>query len=243
MFSQFFKIKPLAPPATTTDLLQVGARSVPLVMVQNPRARRYLMRLRSDGVVRVTIPRRGNLLAARAFTLSNVGWLEQQLQRIADQPKLPLIWKKDTEILFRGDVHQIQLEANGWLVLGNERIKFSTEAADLRPTVQKHLHQLAAKELTIRVFELAAIHGIEINHITVRDQRSRWGSCSRRGTISLNWRLIQMPDFVRDYIILHELAHRRQMNHSAKFWAEVARLCPDYAVAERWLKQHAKLLR
>ena len=199
--------------------------------------------MRSDGVARVTIPRRGTLLAARAFALRNVGWLEQQLQRLADQPKLPLIWQAGTEILFRGDVHQIQLEASGWLVLATERIKYSPEAADLRPTIQKHLHQMAAKELPVRVHELSEIHGVEISRVTVRNQKSRWGSCSRRGTISLNWRLIQTPDFVRDYIILHELAHRRQMNHSAKFWSEVALLCPDYAIAERWLKQHAKLLR
>jgi predicted metal-dependent hydrolase len=59
----------------------------------------------------------------------------------------------------------------------------------------------------------------------------------------LNWRLIQTPDLVRDYIILHELAHRRHMNHSKTFWREMARLCPDYPRAERWLKQHAELLR
>ena len=61
--------------------------------------------------------------------------------------------------------------------------------------------------------------------------------------LSLNWRLIQAPEFVRDYIILHELAHRRQMNHSDKFWQEVEHLCPDYLTAKRWLKQNAKLLR
>ena len=91
--------------------------------------------------------------------------------------------------------------------------------------------------------ELAALHGIEISRVSVRNQKSRWGSCSRKGTISLNWRLIQTPDFVRDYIILHELAHRKQMNHSDKFWMEVEQLCPDYLVSERWLKAHSKLLR
>jgi predicted metal-dependent hydrolase len=78
--------------------------------------------------------------------------------------------------------------------------------------------------------------------VTVRNQRSRWGSCSRRGTISLNWRLVQAPGFVRDYLVLHELAHLKEMNHSRRFWSEVARLCPDFAEAERWLKQHSTLL-
>jgi hypothetical protein len=77
----------------------------------------------------------------------------------------------------------------------------------------------------------------------VRNQRSRWGSCSRRRTISLNWRLIQTPAFVRDYIILHELMHLREMNHSARFWRQVEIVCPDYRNAEHWLKQHSRMLR
>ena len=119
----------------------------------------------------------------------------------------------------------------------------SDAQADLRPAIQNHLRNLASEELPPRVMELAALHGVNVFRVTVRNQKSRWGSCSRRGTISLNWRLIQTPDFVRDYIILHELAHRRQMNHSEKFWQEVERLFPDYLQAERWLKQHSNLLR
>jgi predicted metal-dependent hydrolase len=106
----------------------------------------------------------------------------------------------------------------------------------------KHLWQLAAAEFPPRVLELAAAHQLTVQRVTIRNQRSRWGSCSRRGTISLNWRLIQTPPYVRDYIILHELMHLRQMNHSARFWREVESVCPDYETAERWLKQHAALL-
>jgi predicted metal-dependent hydrolase len=84
---------------------------------------------------------------------------------------------------------------------------------------------------------------VPVRRISIRNQRSRWGSCSRRGTISLNWRLIQAPPAVRDYLILHELAHFREMNHSQRFWREVARLCPQFAEAERWLNQHSDLLR
>lgn len=82
-----------------------------------------------------------------------------------------------------------------------------------------------------------------LRRVIVRSQKSRWGSCSRRGTISLNWRLVQTPVYVRDYIILHELAHLRVMNHSKRFWNEVARLCPDYQKAEAWLKRNSELLR
>jgi len=115
--------------------------------------------------------------------------------------------------------------------------------ADLRPAIQSHLRRLATRELPPRVLQWAATHGIAVARVTVRDQKTRWGSCSRRGTISLNWRLIQTPVFVCDYIILHELAHRRQMNHSARFWQEVERLCPAYELAEHWLKQHRAWLK
>ena len=134
------------------------------------------------------------------------------------------------------------MEADGFIRFGTERLKVAEISADLRPAIQNHMRRLAAKELPMRVMELAVRHEINVTRVSVRNQKSRWGSCSRRGTISLNWRLIQSPAFVCDYIILHELAHRRQMNHSDKFWMEVARLCPDYLEAERWVKQNAKLL-
>jgi predicted metal-dependent hydrolase len=108
--------------------------------------------------------------------------------------------------------------------------------------VERHLWRLAARELPGRVLELASLHQLPVRRICVRNQRSRWGSCSRRGTISLNWRLVQAPPFVRDYLILHELAHLKEMNHSRRFWREVAVLCPDYLQAERWLKAHRELV-
>jgi predicted metal-dependent hydrolase len=229
------------PPAT--DALQVGTRAVPLLMVHHPRARRYLLRLRQDGTARVTIPRHGSISAARDFAVRNIGWLEQQFQRLAAQPKSPAGWQIGTEILFLGSPVRIELEADGSIRFGTEQVKVTDVSADLQPAIQNHLRQLAAKELPPRVMELAGAHGIQVSRVSVRNQKSRWGSCSRRGTISLNWRLIQSPGFVRDYIILHELAHRRQMNHSDKFWQEVARLCPDYLEADRWVKQNGKLLR
>ncbi len=241
MFDQIFKTKKLLEPAT--DALQVGARAAPLLLVHHPRARRYLLRVRSDGTVQVTIPRRGTIAEARAFASRNIGWLERQFQRLAAGPKLPAAWNPGTEIYFRGELARLESDGNGWIHFGSERVKVSDAAADLRPAIQRHLRKLAARELPVRVMELAALHGINVSRISVRNQKSRWGSCSRRGTISLNWRLIQTPGLVRDYVILHELAHRRHMNHSEKFWREVERLFPDYLRARQWVKQHSKLLR
>lgn len=223
--------------------LHLAGRNVPLRLVHNPRARRYLLRIKADGTARVTIPRGGSLNQARQFIQRSRPWLEQQLQKLSAQPAAPAVWGAGTEIWYRGAKFLLALQQTGHVQLGAETIKVKDISVDLRPEVEIHLRKLAARELPPRVQDLAHQHGLTVQRISVRNQRSRWGSCSGRGTISLNWRLIQTPEFVRDYIILHELAHLRHMNHSPRFWAEVARLCPEYRAAEGWLKTNRLSLR
>ena len=100
----------------------------------------------------------------------------------------------------------------------------------------------AGWELPAKLRELAARQGIEIHRISIRNQRSRWGSCSRKGSISLNWRLVLVPDFVREYVMLHELMHRRELNHSSRFWRLVAGVCPRMVEARRWLRTEGQAL-
>jgi predicted metal-dependent hydrolase len=222
-----------------------GTRPVRLCFVRNRRARRYILRLRPDGAARVTVPRGGSLAEAKRFVERNVPWLEQQLLQQATRPRGPATWPTGTEIFFRGERVRLEHGVNGEAGLvhvGTELVPVADQTADLRPAIERHLRRMATKELPPRVFELAALHDLPVRRVTVRNQRSRWGSCSRRGTISLNWRLVQTPVFVRDYLVLHELAHLREMNHSRRFWNEVARLCPGFREAEKWLKQHSGLL-
>ncbi|MDH4066180.1 MAG: M48 family metallopeptidase [Acidobacteriota bacterium] len=98
------------------------------------------------------------------------------------------------------------------------------------------LRRRAAEELPRQLSELAARHGIAVGRVSVRNQRSRWGSCSPRGAIMLNWRLVLVPDFVREYVMLHELMHRHELNHSPRFWRLVAAVCPRLVDARRWLR-------
>ena len=100
----------------------------------------------------------------------------------------------------------------------------------------------ASVELPAAFWRLAAAHRIDVARVSVRDQRSRWGSCSRRGTITLNWRLVRVPDFVREYVMLHELMHRRELNHSPRFWRLVAAVCPRFLEARRWLRTEGQAL-
>jgi len=102
------------------------------------------------------------------------------------------------------------------------------------------LRRLAAETLPARLLELAAGLGRRVAGVSVRAQRTRWGSCSPAGRISLNWRLVQMPDAVRDYVLLHELTHLLHLNHSKRFWRELARVCPWHREARAWLRANRR---
>jgi predicted metal-dependent hydrolase len=95
----------------------------------------------------------------------------------------------------------------------------------------------ARRELPARLLALAAAHGLTVARISIRNQRWRWGSCNRAGHICLNWRLVTMPEWVRDYVLIHELMHLKRMDHSSKFWQLVAAACPRYEEARRWLRR------
>jgi predicted metal-dependent hydrolase len=107
----------------------------------------------------------------------------------------------------------------------------------------RRLRALARLVLPARLMELASQHGVAVTRVSIRNQRSRWGSCGRDGHVSLNWRLVRMPDWVRDYVLIHELMHLRRMDHSPKYWKFVAAACPDYEAARRWLREHGPSLR
>jgi predicted metal-dependent hydrolase len=142
---------------------------------------------------------------------------------------------------------QAFVDANqAWVAAQRARRRMMAEArpprSAIRPLIEQWYRRKAAQQLPAMLLALAKAHGIDVARVSVRDQRSRWGACSSQGTITLNWRLIQVPDFVREYVLLHELMHRRELNHSRRFWRLVATCCPRHLEARRWLKREGKLL-
>jgi predicted metal-dependent hydrolase len=100
----------------------------------------------------------------------------------------------------------------------------------------------AQRELPDQLRRLANTNGLLVSRISVRNQRWRWGSCSPNGHICLNWRLVLMPDFVREYVLIHELMHLKRLDHSPAFWKLVMAACPRSSEARRWLRTNAHLL-
>lgn len=217
----------------------------PLVFQRSARARNYRLTLRRDGTAVATIPARGSEREAQRFVAQHQEWLERARERQRQRPRGADVWTPGTRVLWRGELTEVRIAATGerpHVCLAADVFRVARLEGDLRPTLEAHFARRAKVELPARTWELAAVTGVDVKHVTVRNQRSRWGSCSANGTISLNWRLVQTPESVRDYIIYHELMHLREMNHSERFWARVEEVCPHWRDAEHWIKRNGALV-
>ena len=216
-----------------------------ILFVRSQRARNYRLTLRKDGVGVATIPGRGSEREARRFVEEHQQWLERVRNRQASRPRAAVVWVPGTHVLWRGEMTEIRPDVDSSrpaVCLAADSFRVPALQGDLRPTLEAHFLRRGKIELPARTWELAAQTNVAVKQVVVRNQRSRWGSCSAGGTISLNWRLVQTPGAVRDYIIYHELMHLREMNHSPRFWKLVGDVCPDWEEAERWLKRNGSLL-
>ncbi|MFA5908503.1 MAG: SprT family zinc-dependent metalloprotease [Vicinamibacterales bacterium] len=156
-------------------------------------------------------------------------WARRYILRVLDDGTLRVTlprWGSKREALAFVETSQ------GWIE--QQRLSRMARPAVVHPD-EPGLRQRARRELPPALQALAGVHGIAVTRISVRNQRSRWGACSATGAITLNWRLILVPDFVREYVMLHELMHRRELNHSDRFWRHVRAVCPQHEEARRWL--------
>lgn len=217
-------VPPPAPPAT--------------LFVRNGRARRYILRVLPDATVRVTIPRHGSRREAEAFVRTRTRWIAERREEL-EVRRRDHRWRAGQHVWWRGTLCRVDvLAASGShvTVRCGDLVATCSLREDYRGVLEPLMRACSAQELPPRLLALAARHGLAVTRVTVRSQRSRWGSCSRDGNIALNWRLLQMPHAVSDYVLLHELMHLRQPNHSPRFWAEVKAVCPEYAHARAWLR-------
>jgi predicted metal-dependent hydrolase len=228
------------PPPAPAPTFQLDGTVIALRIIPSPRARRYLLRLDDDGTARLVIPRRGSRAEALRFLERSRAWLERRHRQWLARRQTRQAWHDGATILFRGEQATLRVTDDlfgATIAFADQTVRVKECAADYRPAIQAHLRALAEQELPPRTRELARHHGIAIARVIIRAQKTRWGSCSASGTISLNWRLIHAPPFVQDYLIIHELMHRRQMNHSARYWKLVADAFPRWREAETWLKR------
>jgi predicted metal-dependent hydrolase len=139
----------------------------------------------------------------------------------------------------RREADAFALRNRAWITAQLSRVRPPAVTAE----AQRAWRARAKAVLPERLFELAERHGCAVKAVSIRSQKTRWGSCGRNGHISLNWRLMLMPEWVRDYVLVHELMHLRRLDHSPKYWRLVEAACPDYRLARQWLRTHGPALR
>lgn len=194
---------------------EVGGRVLPVRVRRSRRARRYSVVVASARQLEVVVPARGRLADVPAVLEEQRAWLERALAREARRPLLGL---------------------DGWTWLHGEPV--APPPGD--PTAwYRRRARAAAAETAERE---AARLGVEFARIRIMDARTRWGSCSTRGTLSFSWRLVVPPRRVLDYVVVHELCHLRRPDHSPAFWAELERARPGWREDARWLRDHGREL-
>ena len=230
-------------------LLLAHDRSIPVTVKYSDRARRMRMTLSLEGVLTVTLPRRTSRAAMEEFVRTSLPWIERTLFKLSlrARRKAPERAVFPTEFTFpvTGEHFPIRYHWHNvcWLGVREEDgvIQVTGKVLDPGPVHEAltgYLIRKAGQVLEPMLARLAAEHGFRLGKVSIRFQRGRWGSCSRARDISLNAQMLFLqPEEVR-YVLIHELCHTREMNHSVRFWQEVAKYCPDYQRIRKALKQN-----
>ncbi|SMH40539.1 M48 family metallopeptidase [Maritimibacter sp. HL-12] len=222
------------------QVLISGDPPITLELKASARARRFSLRVsRLDGRVTLTLPRGASRRQALAFAEEKAEWIRRHI----DQHPGELRPMPGDGLPFRGTVLPIVATSGRAVRLAETGIEVPERDPHRTPArlcaFLKHHARLALVEASARH---AAALGRPHGRVTLRDTRSRWGSCSANGDLMYSWRLVMAPPEVLDYVAAHEVAHLAEMNHSPAFWAQVARLYPRYDAPRRWLRDNAQTL-
>ncbi|MGR9170196.1 M48 family metallopeptidase [Rhizobium sp. KDH_Rht_773_N] len=234
--------KPSPPEKRTLD---VAGRPMPLTIKQHDRATRITLRIEPGGrALKMTVPKGLAAREVNAFLDRHQGWLLTKLAKFSTDTGL----RDGGEILFRGVRHRI--EHTGSLRGLTEAVvvdgKPVLRVSGMPEHIGRRIATFLKKEARADLERLSRLHAgsikAPIRSISMKDTRSRWGSCSSEGNLSFSWRIVMAPPSVIDYLAAHEVAHLKEMNHGPHFWALCKRLCPHMEEAKSWLKRHGSQL-
>ncbi|MCW4115117.1 M48 family metallopeptidase [Aurantimonas sp. MSK8Z-1] len=227
------------------DTLTLAHGPVPLTVRRNPRAKRLILRLApgADGLI-VTAPQSASVATILDFLERNRGWAEA---RVAARP-VCLVVEHDAVLPFRDGTLRVRHAPGRRATLiergaaGEAVLHVGGEPAAVGRRVMDALKREARKDLQAAVDRHAAAVGIKPAALTLKDTRSRWGSCSHDRRLAFSWRIVMAPPEVLDYLAAHEVAHLREMNHGPKFWALCRELCPGMDAGRDWLRSEGGAL-
>lgn len=221
--------------------LRLADREVPLELKRHPRARRITLRLNAAGDgVQLVLPRRTPIHEAVTFAERNSGWILKHLEKVP--ARIPFTAGAVVPVLGQDHVIAHDPDARCGVVRADGIIRVSGQGAHLARRVGDFLKREARQEIGARARDKAARIDRRVGRLSLRDTRSRWGSCNADGDLNFSWRLILAPEAVLDYVVAHEVAHMVHLNHSQRFWKLAGSLTHDMAGAKVWLQRHGAQL-
>jgi len=223
------------------QLKLANGHSIPYLLKISARRRTIGLQIDEKGLT-VHIPRRVPQHTVESLLQDKSDWIAQKLAKWQDRPAA-IEWQDGAALRYLGQEIRLALRQDAKsraVEFDGSRLHLALTDPNDAAAVQRKVVQWLAKQsrpdFTRRIELLAAKLGVPTPPLYLSSARTRWGSCNSRGEIRLNWRLIQAPPHIIHYVVAHELAHLKEMNHSPKFWAWVGKLCPDYVAARQELK-------
>ncbi|MEQ6249199.1 SprT family zinc-dependent metalloprotease [Sulfitobacter sp. HNIBRBA3233] len=218
-----------------SDQYQLGNPPIPLILRRSGQARRISLRISQlDGRVTLTLPKRLPVDEALDFARTKEDWIRKHLDARGDD----IAVGHGAEIPLGGRLIPVRAGSGRRVEISASAVHVPGDAARVGPRLMAHLKELARDRLAGACDDYAARLGRPYARLSLRDTRSRWGSCTSDGGLMFSWRLIMAPAEVLDYVAAHEVAHLAEMNHSPAFWAQVEAIYGDYRAPRRWLREN-----
>ncbi len=222
-----------------TEQIEIGEPPIPVKIKHSARARRYSLRISNkDGTICLTVPKYAAMNEAIGFAREQEGWMRRHLAK--QMKPVPLAF--GGSVLFDGEYRQIEQGTGRVVRFDGEVICVPGLQDKLSAKLRAYYKTMARERMVSASRHYADLLGKPIGRITMRDTRSRWGSCTSDGNLMYSWRLIMAPRKVQAYVAAHEVCHLLEMNHSDAYWALVASIYPDYKEHRNWLKKNGTLL-
>lgn len=228
-------------PKLEARTVTIHGTEVILTLRRNVRCRRMILRLTSDGAgIVLTLPPRASEASAHRFVESSKDWIAKTMSARA-----PMVRFADSQmVLFQGTPYRVRATggSRGTITIADQEIIVPGQATHVPRRLKDWMKVQAKRELTQLSHSYAAAMGVKFRKLTLRDQTTRWGSCSSGGDLSYSWRLILAPAHVLDYVAAHEVAHLKEMNHGPGFWRLVLAHCKTAKESRKWLREHGRQL-
>lgn len=223
-----------------------GGLTLEYTLICSSNRRNVLLQALPEGKVRVYAPKNARLKEMDALVLSRWDWIKEMHRSLALEDKKRafdpengvLIEGKKTSIVVERSVKKGCRTENGVLYVSIP----SNDPAMIKEEIQKYLSKLALQRIREALDKFAPTVGCEYGRVTIREQKTRWGSCSSKKNLNFNWKLILAPKEALEYVVIHELCHLIHFNHSERFWKEVESRMSEYDLWRKWLRAHGKEL-